>query len=206
MKRAAVTCVTLVLLGGTALSQAQPDTVSRLRLDSLHIVGPAAHEDSSVVTLLAAAQKKDTLAGGYRETKSPLLALLLSAALPGAGQFYNESYWKIPIVLGFGYYFASNWIELNDSTRHYRRLFAESVTPQSPNGDGRYLQLREFYKDQRDTFSWYIFIYYLVNLVDAYVDASLYDFNVGDDLSLRVLPQMSPPPRAGVGLSLRVRF
>lgn len=188
----------LVLLGGASISQTQPDS-----LPSVPRLRPA---DTSAVSLLAAAQKKDTVDAGYRETKSPLLALLLSAALPGAGQFYNESYWKVPIVLGFGYYFASNWIDLNDSTKHYRRLYAQSISPQSPNGDGRYLQLREFYKDQRDTFSWYLFIYYLVNLVDAYVDASLYDFNVGDDLSLRVLPQMPSPSRPSVGVRVQVRF
>jgi hypothetical protein len=198
MKVAAAMCVMLVLLGGASISQTQPDS-----LPSVPRLRPA---DTSAVSLLAAAQKKDTVDAGYRETKSPLLALLLSAALPGAGQFYNESYWKVPIVLGFGYYFASNWIDLNDSTKHYRRLYAQSITPQTPNGDGRYLQLREFYKDQRDTFSWYLFIYYLVNLVDAYVDASLYDFNVGDDLSLRVLPQMPSPSRPSVGVRVQVRF
>jgi hypothetical protein len=191
--------VLVVTIGSGVFCQTQPDTASATPHSS-----PA--DSAAIVSILAHAKKVDTVAASGRSSKSPLLALLLSAALPGAGQFYNESYWKIPIVLGFGYYFATNWISLNDSTRFYRRLYAESITPSSPDGNRRFLQLREFYKDQRDTFSWYIFIYYLVNLVDAYVDASLYDFNVGDDLSLRVLPQVPEQLRPAVGLTVRLRF
>ena len=148
----------------------------------------------------------DTLSTEYKPTKSPGLALLFSALLPGAGQFYNESYWKIPIVLGFGYYFATRWIDNNDSTKRYRELYAASITSESQSGNGNYQRLREFYKDQRHTFSWYIFIYYIVNLVDAYVDASLYDFNVGDDLSIRLIPTMNATPTQRVGLNLRIHF
>lgn len=198
MRVAAALCM-LVGLSGAAFSQITPDSVARIE--------QASPGDSlPPVLILTQTTKVDTVAAHERPGKSPLLALSLSAVLPGAGQFYNESYWKIPIVLGFGYYFARTWIEMNDSTRHYRRLYAESVTPDAPGGNGRYLQLREFYKDQRDTFSWYIFIYYIVNLVDAYVDASLYDFDVSDDLSVRLLPQMPSPARPAVGVSVKVRF
>lgn len=199
MRLAAALCLVVGLCGHGAFSQAQPD--------SLPAILPVTPGDSAtIVSILSQAKKVDTVAASQRQSKSPLLALLLSAALPGAGQFYNESYWKIPIVLGFGYYFATNWISLNDSTRYYRRLYAESITPSAPAGNSRFLQLREFYKDQRDTFSWYIFIYYLVNLVDAYVDASLYDFNVGDDLSVRLLPQMPEQVRPAVGITVRLNF
>lgn len=175
--------------------------------DSL-AVRPVSAEDSLRIVRQAATMPPARSDSGtaFHSTKSPGLALLFSAVLPGAGQFYNESYWKIPILLGFGYYFASRWLDNNDSTKHYRDLFASSITPQVPNGNPRYQQLREFYKDQRDTFSWYIFIYYIVNLVDAYVDASLYDFNVGDDLSIRVRPEFDFQKAATARLSVKIGF
>ena len=61
--------------------------------------------------------------------------------------------------------------------------------------------MREFYKAQRDSFTWYFVLLYLINIADAYVDASLYDFNVGGDLSVRVLP-----PGAGPAVGLRFPF
>lgn len=150
--------------------------------------------------------RADTASTQYKSTKKPGLALLFSAVLPGAGQFYNESYWKVPILLGFGYYFASRWIDNNDSTKHYRDLYSRSITTETPGGNSNFQRLREFYKDQRDAFSWYIFIYYIVNLVDAYVDASLYDFNVGDDLAIRVRPEFNVHPVHSARVRFTIRF
>lgn len=183
----------LLMLVSSASSQEGVDSV----------LAPVSRKDTATFVPLRTLQG-DTTRVVDSPTKSPGLALLFSAVLPGAGQFYNESYWKIPILLGFGYYLASQWIDNNDSTKHYRDLYARSVAEQ--NEIPRYQQLREFYKDQRDTFSWYIFIYYIVNLVDAYVDASLYDFNVGDDLSIRVVPQLDVQYSRGASLTFRISF
>ena len=57
------------------------------------------------------------------------------------------------------------------------------------------LKLRDFYKDQRDSFTWYFFILYVLNIVDAYVDASLYGFDVSPTLTMRGIP--------AAGLSIR---
>ena len=138
--------------------------------------------------------------------KSPWLAVGLSALLPGAGQFYNESYWKIPIVLGLGTYFVSQWIHNNNLADDYRQQFDESITPENPFGDPRLLAIREFYKDERDTFVWYTVILYVVQLVDAYVDANLYDFNVGDDLSVRFLPDAHVVEERSFRLGVQVTF
>jgi len=146
-----------------------------------------------------AAERVDTVTK-YQSTKSPGLAMLLSAVVPGAGQAYNESYWKIPVVVGFGVYFTSMWLHNNRLYHDYRDQYLESFTPEIPGGNGRLSTLREFYRDQRDTFTWYFFILYFLNVADAYVDASLYDFNVGDDLSIRLMPE------AGTRLTLRVSF
>ena len=108
--------------------------------------------------------------------KSPWGAVLRSALLPGFGQFYNESYWKVPVVWGFIGYFAYVWIDNNDSYKKYRDLYAESGFQ-----DSDYLRLREFYRDQRDEFAIYIGLTYFLQLIDAYVDAHLFDFDVRPD-------------------------
>ena len=123
----------------------------------------------------------DTLSRPATPTKSPGIAMLLSTVVPGAGQVYNESYWKVPVIAGFGIYFVSQWIQNNRLADDYRDRYAQS-------GDSRDLTVRDFYKNQRDRFTWYFVILYLLNIADAYVDASLYDFNVSDDLSVRFLP------------------
>jgi hypothetical protein len=187
----------LVVLSSSATSQ------ELTRRDSLHAITPITPADS--MRIVGRPSRADTVVA-YKPTKKPGLALLFSAVIPGAGQLYNESYWKVPIILGFGYYLASQWIDNNDSTKYYRDLFTKSIESQSPNGNSQYLLLREFYKDQRDLFSWYFFIFYMINLVDAYVDASLYDFNVGDDLSIRVAPSFNTLPVQRVGVNVQIRF
>lgn len=121
--------------------------------------------------------------------KSTGLAMLLSAALPGAGQVYNESYWKAPIVLGLGIYFAAEFFRNNRRADDYRQLYLQT-------GLSRYYDQREAYKSQRDANAWYFLIVYVLNIVDAYVDASLYNFDVSPALSLR-------GARPDAGLSLR---
>lgn len=118
--------------------------------------------------------------------KSPLTAVLLSAALPGAGQFYNESYWKIPIVAGIGGYLVYEIIQSNNNYRNYADQYAVTVTPANPQGDARLLSLREFYRDERDRFYIYGALLYLVQLADAYVDAELYDFDVSDKMKFTI--------------------
>lgn len=148
--------------------------------------------------------RADTLRSTVLPKKSPGKAMLLSAVLPGAGQFYNTSYWKVPIVLGLGVYFLSSWLDNNRRTQDYRQQYAASVIAFPPSGDPHLLAVREFYKEQRDSFTWYMVILYLLNIADAYVDANLYDFNVGGDLSLQVVPTIPGSP--GAQLELRISF
>ena len=106
--------------------------------------------------------------------KSPWGAVLRSAVIPGLGQFYNESYWKIPIIWGVGALFISGWI-YNDN------LYVENKDLYFETGDERYKSYRDFYRDQRDNFTIYMVILYILNLVDAYVDAHLYDFTIEEN-------------------------
>lgn len=125
-------------------------------------------------------EKTDTV---FIMQKSPWGAVLRSALIPGWGQFYNESYWKIPVVWGFAGWFIYNWIDTNNKYEKNRDLYIET--------DSRiYLIRRDFYRDQRDNFAIYLALTYLLNLVDAYVDAHLFDFSVSEDYLTR-MPQFN---------------
>ncbi|MEP7146181.1 MAG: DUF5683 domain-containing protein [bacterium] len=119
--------------------------------------------------------------------KSPWKAVTYSALLPGAGQFYNTSYWKIPVIAGLGGYFVYEWVKNNNNYIDYRQQYLNSQTPANPLGNIQFQSLREFYRDQRDNFIIYSAILYVVNLIDAYVDAQLYDFDVSDNIRLGFL-------------------
>lgn len=110
--------------------------------------------------------------------KSPWGAVARSAILPGLGQFYNESYWKIPVIFTAIGYLSYQWKFNNDNYSKYKNLFLESIKNNSQNNN--YYRLREFYRDQRDMFAIYIGLTYLLNLIDAYVDAHLFDFDVNE--------------------------
>jgi hypothetical protein len=129
----------------------------------------------------------DTTAGVPLAKKSPGTAMLLSAVLPGAGQVYNTSYWKVPIILGFGIYFISYYLDSDRRVEDYRQQYLESFQV-TPGGDPTLLAMRDFYLQQRDTYVWYFCILYFLNIVDAYVDASLYGFDVSPTLNMQGLP------------------
>jgi hypothetical protein len=129
----------------------------------------------------------DTSAGVPLAKKNPGTATLLSAMLPGAGQMYNTSYWKVPIILGLGIYFVSYYLDSQRRVEDYRQQYAASLLV-TPGGDPTLLALRDFYIGERDTFVWYFFILYFLNIVDAYVDASLYGFDVSPTLNVQGLP------------------
>jgi len=105
--------------------------------------------------------------------KSPWFAVLQSAIVPGLGQIYNESYIKAPIIWGAAALLVYGWVYNNNKHSDYDILYQQTQ-------NNFYRQYRDFYGDQRDLFTIYMGILYLLNLVDAYVDAHLFDFNVTD--------------------------
>lgn len=122
-------------------------------------------------------------------------ATIMSAVIPGLGQVYNKKYWKPPVIYaglaGFGYFFYVN----NTSYNNYRAALRYSVD----NGgsavvDGRnysttQLQSQKlYYRKFRDLGAIGVVAMYLLNVVDANVDAHLKTFDVSDDLSLNVNP------------------
>jgi hypothetical protein len=120
----------------------------------------------------------------FKPAKSGSLAMLFSAILPGAGQVYAERYYTIPLIIGFSTYYISEWIKANDTYQTYRNQFAASVINDtvSHTGDERIRSARDTWRNYRDGFVVYFAITYLLNIVDAYVGATLYNFDVSDNL------------------------
>ena len=116
--------------------------------------------------------------------KSGSLAMLFSALLPGAGQVYAHRYYTIPFIWGLSAYFISVAIKANNQYMDYRGKFSESVRLDTiaHSGDQNLLSARDFYHDQRDEYILYLGLTYFLNLIDAYVGATLYDFDVSDEL------------------------
>ena len=112
-------------------------------------------------------------------TKSPWGAVGRSAIIPGWGQFYNESYWKIPVVWGVLGWFTYLYTENNKLYKEYGDLYSESLS--DGIGDSYYRSARDTYRDERDKYALVLGLSYLLTLVDAYVDAQLFDFNVTEN-------------------------
>jgi len=138
----------------------------------------------------------------------PQRALWLSALCPGLGQIYNRRYWKLPIVVGafVGLTYGASWNNrmYKDYSRGYRdvmdddpdtRSYMDFFPPTVKEGDLDQAWLQKILKSKRDYYRRYREIcviamvgVYLINIVDAYVDASLAHFDISPDLSLDVAP------------------
>lgn len=141
-------------------------------------------------------------------TKSPLEAVLLSAALPGAGQVYLHQAWKVPIIyaLAGGFFYGAliqnfRYHEMIDSIneRWSRRTSADS------NYALRFVSAREFYRNDRDKWWIYLGLAYIANILDAYVSANLYDFDVSTPGSSPFESYYDPIEGRG-GISLTIHF
>jgi len=149
---------------------------------------------------------------------SPKKATILSACLPGAGQIYNKKYWKLPLVyggIGVSVYLGIRYG--NDYTfwRDEYRIATDGDT--ATNGEYTNLLSEAAIRDNRDTFRrWMELSYisagliYILQIIDANVDAHLMEFDVSDDLSLRVEPKTLPVynqrhQALGLGVTLKIK-
>ena len=140
-------------------------------------------------------------------------ATILSTLLPGAGQVYNRKYWKVPLVyagLGATFYYINhnnnNYKKYNEAL--LRRYDSDSTNEQFTNISSDNLRiLSDGYRKNRDLSFAAATIVYVLNIIDAHVDAHLYTFNVDDDLSLKIEPIVIPsfanrPPHSELKLTL----
>lgn len=167
----------------TGIGGYSPEVLPYL-LDSLDVVSDSLGMDSLATTSQPVELKT-------QERLSPSTVVLYSAILPGFGQIYNESYWKLPILYGLMGWYTYNVVQKHDKYIEYRDLYR--ADPEAVKAES-YRSYRDFYRDSRDAYFIYLLLTYLGGLVDAYVDAHLYDFDVGDDLSKQSQKQLNYTP------------
>ncbi len=142
--------------------------------------------------------------------------MIFSAVIPGLGQAYNKKYWKIPIVYAaMGstiYLFSTN----NTIYKNYKQAYVyktdtlSSTVDAYPDYSADDLRtLSGVYRRYRDLNVILTGLFYTLNIVDAYVDAQLVNFEVIDDLSMSVFPNLNLSAQRknpSLGLTLSVRF
>ena len=132
---------------------------------------------------------KDTIKKNEINPLTPAKAAFYSAVLPGLGQAYNKKYWKIPLVygaIGTSLYFYINNNKKYHSYRdaYKRRLAGFNDDQYSYLDDSRLIAAQKFYQRNRDLSLLVSVAFYILNIVDANVDAHLIQFNVSEKLSL----------------------
>ncbi len=126
---------------------------------------------------------------------SPGKAMIFSLILPGAGQVYNKKIWKVPIIylsLGTLIYYADR---NQDYYQRFRRAYlyqtdtlSSTVSEFNGASNDQLLYYRKQYRRNRDLCILGITAIYILNIIDANVDANLFDFDVSDNLSMRLEP------------------
>jgi len=158
---------------------------------------------------------------------APSRAAFYSGVLPGLGQAYNKRYWKIPIVLGAigtGTYMYLRNDDFYDRFRDaYKRRLAgftddefwdlnktDGFIPANPDlSDDALQDAQERYQRDRDLALLITIALYALNIIDANVDAHLKQYNVNEDLSLKMQPYLDINPltrEPNYGLAVHIRF
>lgn len=151
-------------------------------------------------------------------------ATTLSTICPGAGQIYNKSYWRVPIVIGG---LASTIYTIDWNNRGYKRFKTaytlrvdyENNPEKYPGGSadefrGAYSatflkNLKDSYRRNRDLCILLTAGVYMLNIIDAHVDAHLQDYDISDDLSMNIEPYFDYTPVGShptMGLNLSLTF
>ena len=168
----------------------------------------------------------------HKVQRSPKKASIYAALFPGLGQIYNKKYWKLPIVYGgyAGLIYVLGWNNNNykDYFQGYRiiaqyssaaslkaeeRLFLDnliknpSIRLDNPSTftyvSTQLKSGKDFYRRNRDLTIISIAVLHVLSIIDASVDANLFDFDISDDISMRIEPM---PVNLGMGLNLAIHF
>jgi hypothetical protein len=191
----------------------------------------AQQKDSTQPTQLSdsALQKRDAMYKGtkskatmdsieLRQRKNYRRATLYSAILPGAGQFYNKKYWKIPIVyaaIGIpAYLYFYNKQIYNDAQNalivtvnqngidSFNKVTQDFLPLVKSGNTAAIINVRDEARKNQDYSVLFFLLFYGLNILDATVDAHLKDFNVNSDLSFRIKPMIMPGPTPSAGVTL----
>lgn len=164
--------------------------------------------DTLQKTVLQNTPKKKPVRDWATWHPNPKRALWLALVLPGAGQIYNRKYWKLPLVYGgfVGCVYAMRWNDqmYHDYSQAYLDISDDDPNTQSYNQflhlgkaitkenmatyQNLFKQRKDRYRRWRDLSFFCLLGVYALSVIDAYVDASLSEFDISNNLSLRVEP------------------
>ena len=173
------------------------------------------------------ASQEITLDNPVTFSPDPMKAVWYAALIPGGGQIYNRKYWKLPIIYGgfLGLTYGVSWNQryYKGYSNAYRDLvengpnksYLDYVRP-GFNVEANRTWLENALKRKKDSYRRYrdlsvigMIGVYLVSIVDAYVDASLYHFDISPDISMNLEPAIMPPSSvqtSTVGLQCSIKF
>ena len=134
-------------------------------------------------------------ANSQKIEKKPSKAALYSTVFPGLGQAYTNKYWKIPIIyaglITSGYYVNDNYQKYN----LYKNTFIDRVN--GGNNDqfiniysNNDLQtLTSFYRRNTEVSSLLFLLTYVLNILDASVNAHLVNYDISENISINLIPK-----------------
>ena len=163
---------------------------------------------SSPIDQKQSIKKSTTLEGTSKDSlrlvyeRMPLKSTLYSAVIPGLGQINNKRWWKVPIIYAGLVLFVVQYNENNNAYRSYLAEAQYRVNHSGQVGNPAYagfpasyiIATKETYRRNRDLCVLGLVAVYAANIIDAYVDAKFFRFDISDKLSLKVSPSFGLSP------------
>lgn len=227
--------VCLALISCSSWGYAQDRQSFEVRADSSRIEAAA---DSTVRSVMLAADSLPKPAQIKMDFKPDPKKAVLMALVPGLGQIYNRKFWKLPIVYGglMGCMYAVTWNNRNyqDYSTAYKDIMMDAEEPNRPveefhtswqdllgvgydpkewvtntNFQTQLKNRKDYYRRYRDLSIIITVGVYALSIIDAYVDAQLFDFDISPDLSMHWEPTVTPQTAyssRSYGLNCSIKF
>lgn len=227
--------VCLAFISCSSWGFAQDAKSFEIKADSSRIEAAA---DLTVRSVMLAADSLPKPAQIKMEFKPDPKKAVLMALVPGLGQIYNRKFWKLPIVYGglMGCMYAVTWNNRNyqDYSTAYKDIMMDAEEPNRPveefhtswqdflgigydpkewvtntNFQTQLKNRKDYYRRYRDLSIIITVGVYALSIIDAYVDAQLFDFDISPDLSMHWEPSVTPQTAyssRSYGLNCSIKF
>lgn len=227
--------VCLAFISCSSWGFAQDAKSFEIKADSSRIEAAA---DSTVRSVMLAADSLPKPAQIKMEFKPDPKKAVLMALVPGLGQIYNRKFWKLPIVYGglMGCMYAVTWNNRNyqDYSTAYKDIMMDAEEPNRPveefhtswqdflgvgydpkewvtntNFQTQLKNRKDYYRRYRDLSIIITVGVYALSIIDTYVDAQLFDFDISPDLSMHWEPSVTPQTAyssRSYGLNCSIKF
>ena len=156
----------------------------------------------------------DSLKSETIDPLRPAKAAFYSAILPGLGQIYNKKYWKLPLVYGAigtsAYLYVDNQKNYKLYRNEYKNRLAGNKSDEeylSKLSESQLLNAQKGYQRNRDLSALFAVGFYILNIIDANIDAALSQFNVSEKLAFQpVINRNTMTSENDFGVALNYSF